>query len=223
MPILDRKDPKSDLKHYYNLFLEAGLIAAMVILLILFKVHYNPKNNEHFQQQEQETVKMKDVVQTEQQKTPPPPPAPEAPQAVPNDQVISDQPLNLNSEINLNSPLKIPPPPPSKNKKNDNANKIFIAVQKMPKLLGGLGNLQRKIHYPDLARKAGIEGTVYVQFVVNEQGRVTDAHVIRGIGGGCDQEALRVVKKARFQPGMQRGRPVNVRFSLPIVFRLRNE
>lgn len=224
MSNLNWKNPKANLKHYYNLFLEAGLIVALVILLVLFKMPFSPQNSEHFQEQQQQTVKMKDIVQTQQQKTPPPPPTPQTPQPVPNDEVINDQPVNLNSELNLNAPLKVPPPPPSANSDKDkNKNKIFVAVQHMPKLRGGLANLQRKIKYPDLARKAGIEGTVYVQFVVDEHGNVTNAHVIRGIGGGCDKEALRVVKQAKFQPGLQRGRPVKVRFSLPIVFRLRNE
>ncbi|MDX1642615.1 MAG: TonB family protein, partial [Balneolaceae bacterium] len=70
------------------------------------------------------------------------------------------------------------------------------------------------------ARQKSIEGRVYVQFIVNEQGDVEDAKVIRGIGGGADEEALRVVRQAKFEPGMQRGRPVRVQYSLPIFFRL---
>ena len=66
----------------------------------------------------------------------------------------------------------------------------------------------------------GIEGRVTVQFIVNEKGEPTNPRVIRGIGGGCDEEALRLVKQARFKPGMQRGVPVRVQYSLPIVFRL---
>jgi TonB family protein len=96
----------------------------------------------------------------------------------------------------------------------------FVVVEDMPELIGGLETLQRNIRYPQMARRAGIEGRVYVQFIVNEEGGVENARVIRGIGGGADEEALRVVQNAKFTPGMQRGRPVRVQYSLPIFFRL---
>ncbi|HKJ31360.1 MAG TPA: energy transducer TonB [Balneolales bacterium] len=166
---------------------------------------------------------MKQIVQTHQKKTPPPPPRPQTPVAVPNDQVINDQPINLNAEMNMNKPLNLPPPPKNSGKKKKKKQKqVFVVVEHMPKLIGGLKGLEQKIKYPELARKAGIEGKVYVQFVVNKHGNVENAKVVRGIGGGCDKEALKVVRKAHFKPGMQRGRPVNVRYSLPIVFKLQN-
>ena len=76
--------------------------------------------------------------------------------------------------------------------------------------------------YPQALKKSKVEGSVVLVFVVNEQGRVENPRVIRGIGGGCDEEALKAVQSARFTPGMQRGRPVRVQYSLPIVFRLQN-
>jgi periplasmic protein TonB len=97
-----------------------------------------------------------------------------------------------------------------------------VVVEQMPELIGGLAELQSRIRYPEMARRAGIEGRVYVQFIVNERGEVEDPRVIRGIGGGCDEEAIRAVQQAQFRPGMQRGRPVRVQYSLPIVFRLQN-
>lgn len=103
----------------------------------------------------------------------------------------------------------------SKNKKP-----VFVVVENMPRLIGGLKSIQQKIKYPEMARKAGIEGRVYVQFIVGTDGKVENPQVIKGIGGGCDKEALRVVKQAKFKPGVQRGKPVPVQFSLPIVFKL---
>lgn len=102
----------------------------------------------------------------------------------------------------------------------DDPEDYFVVVEEMPELIGGLAELQRKIRYPQMARRAGIEGRVYVQFIVNEQGEVERPQVIRGIGGGADEEALRVVSEANFKPGYQRGRPVRVQYSLPIFFRL---
>lgn len=100
---------------------------------------------------------------------------------------------------------------------------FFVVVEEMPELIGGLASLQQKISYPELARRAGIEGRVYVQFVVDENGNVVDPKIIRGIGGGADEEALRVVSQAKFSPGIQRGQPVRVQYSLPIMFKLNNE
>ena len=103
---------------------------------------------------------------------------------------------------------------------NNDSKQVFVVVEKMPRLIGGLASIQSRIQYPALARKAGIEGKVYVEFVVDEKGNVVDPKVIRGIGGGCDQAALNAVKQAKFTPGMQHGKPVKVRYSVPIVFKL---
>lgn len=98
----------------------------------------------------------------------------------------------------------------------------FLVVENMPILQGGLAELQRNVIYPELAIRAGIEGRVTVQFVVNEVGNVICPRVIRGIGGGCDEAALFAVSNAKFTPGRQDGVAVKVRYSLPIVFRLQN-
>lgn len=99
----------------------------------------------------------------------------------------------------------------------------FIFVDEMPELIGGLEEIQKQINYPEMAKRAGIEGRVYVQFIVNKQGEVENPVVVRGIGGGADEEALRVVKQAKFKPGLQRGKPVRVEYSLPVLFRLQND
>ena len=81
--------------------------------------------------------------------------------------------------------------------------------------------LQDNIKYPIMAKESGIQGTVYVTFVVERSGAVTDVKILRGIGGGCDEEALRVVKNMpKWEPGKQRGKPVRVQFNMPIKFTL---
>jgi len=91
----------------------------------------------------------------------------------------------------------------------------------MPKLIGTLADLQSQINYPVAAMQSNIEGRVIVQFIINEKGEVEAPRVIRGIGGGCDEEALRVTKLAKFEPGKQRGRNVRVQYSLPFMFMLK--
>ncbi|MDR9364365.1 MAG: M56 family metallopeptidase [Balneolaceae bacterium] len=100
------------------------------------------------------------------------------------------------------------------------SGKVHTTADEMPKLKGGLEQVMRNIRYPEMAKEAGIEGTVYIQFVVNENGNVEDATVIRGIGGGADEEALRVVREATFEPGYQDGKPIRVQYSIPIQFKL---
>jgi TonB family protein len=97
---------------------------------------------------------------------------------------------------------------------------IFWIVEEMPELVGGMAALQEAIEYPEMARRAGVEGRVHVEFVVDPDGNVRDARVVRGAGAGLDEEALRVVRAARFIPGRQRGQAVHVRMTLPITFRL---
>lgn len=94
------------------------------------------------------------------------------------------------------------------------------ASEQRPRLIGGLETLHEQLRYPQEARRMGVEGTVVLSFDVDEAGRVQDAVVVRGIGYGADAEALRVLRSARFHPGLQNGRPVRVACTLPFVFRL---
>ncbi len=105
----------------------------------------------------------------------------------------------------------------------DESAEIFMIVEEMPELIGGLAGIEASLKYPTIAKNAGIKGRVFVQFVVDTNGRVTDPVVVRGIGGGCDEEAIRAVQEARFVPGRQRGQAVKVKMSLPVTFRLSDE
>lgn len=105
------------------------------------------------------------------------------------------------------------------------AEEIFPIVEHNPDPSGGYQAfyefLFQEIKYPKQAIRSGIEGKVFVQFVVNKNGELTDFIIARGIGQGCDEEAIRVLRKApRWQPGKQRGKPVKVRMMMPIQFTL---
>lgn len=83
--------------------------------------------------------------------------------------------------------------------------------------------LNSELRYPSIARSANIQGTVWIEFLVNKKGEISDVKLLRGIGGGCDEEALRVVlQMPQWTPGKQHGLPVNVRYQLPVSFVLRN-
>ncbi len=104
--------------------------------------------------------------------------------------------------------------------KKEEAPVYFVAVEEMPEPIGGIGAIQSLIQYPEIAKRAGVEGKVYVLAFVNESGDVTNAQIIKGIGAGCDEVALDAVRKTKFKPGRQRGKPVKVQVSIPIIFRL---
>lgn len=217
--MFERKKPEADLRKYYTILLQSGMLITLVIFIIAVKVDITSLGPEEIVMDEQEIVEMEEIIQTRQIETPPPPPRPPVPVEVPNDEIIEDVDIDISADLDLGGQLSMPPPPPQE---EDEEEDFFVVVEDMPELIGGLAELQRQIRYPEMARRAGIEGRVYIQFIVNEQGEVEDPVVTRGIGGGADEEALRVVKQAQFRPGLQRGRPVRVQYSLPIVFRLQN-
>ncbi len=100
---------------------------------------------------------------------------------------------------------------------------VYDVVDEMPELIGGLEGLVERLDYPELQRRAGVEGTTVIQFVVGADGGVEDAKVVRTAGNdGLDRAALQVVETARFQPGREGGRAVRTRFAVPITFRLPN-
>ena len=210
-----RKKREADLRLKYNIHLQIGFIISITLFITIFNIRIPTKAPATIIIEEQEEIFIEEVIQTKQIETPPPPPRPPVPVEVPNDEIIEDEIIDLDTELDLDGPLDLPPPPKSEETQDD----FFVVVEQMPQLIGGLALLQKKVKYPEMARRAAIEGRVTIQFIVNEQGEVENPRVIRGIGGGCDEEALKAVMTARFKPGMQRGRPVRVQYSLPIVFR----
>ncbi len=95
-----------------------------------------------------------------------------------------------------------------------------VAVEKMPEPIGGLKAIQQNVTYPEIAKRAGIQGRVYVKAYVDSTGNVARTMLLRGICAGCDEAALDAVQKVKFIPGMQNGKAVNVEVTVPILFKL---
>lgn len=109
----------------------------------------------------------------------------------------------------------------------DNNGIPFIIVEKMPVFEGGEAEmykfLKENLEYPQIAKETGIQGVVYTTFVVEKDGSISNIKLLRGIGGGCDEEALRVISlMPKWTPGLQRMKPVRVAFNMPISFKLGN-
>jgi periplasmic protein TonB len=152
------------------------------------------------------------------------------------DQVLTDQETLDKTDAQISNktqdgsteplPVEMPEDPAPREAtpvKVDEPETPFIAVEIQPEFMGGraafMKFLQKNLKYPQPASSAGIGGKVFVEFVVSRDGKIQQAHVVKGVGFGCDEEALRVVNlMPNWQPGRQSGREVPVRFTLPIAF-----
>lgn len=99
---------------------------------------------------------------------------------------------------------------------------VLTVAEQMPEIIGGMEAVYSKIRYPRQAVRDGIEGRVFIQFVVDHEGNVRNPQVLRDIGGGCGDAALAAIKQVKFEPGMQNGEPVSVQYSMPVTFRIQN-
>jgi len=207
----------------YGFHLQVGFIAALLFLVTAFQVHLWPDGIDAYAPMEQEVVTMEEIVQTQQQVTPPPPPRPPIPVEVPNDEILEDDDLDLDATLDITEPLAAlpPPPPPAEEPVEEEEPEIFVVVEQMPEMIGGFEALLKDLEYPVIAQRAGIEGTVVVNVVIDEEGRPVGTDVVKSGGEALDKAAVAAVMKQRFKPGRQRNRPVRVVMAIPVHFRLR--
>lgn len=211
------KNEKVDLKRKYQRYWEVSLIISLTILIVAFK--FFPKFEQEVIEIDapQELIENVDVEATKQESAPPPPPKPPIPIEAPTDDVLEDVEIEA-TDLDVDAEVAAPPPPP---KVEDDAEPVFfVAVEQMPEPIGGIGAIQSKIVYPEIAKRAGVQGRVYVKAYVDEAGRVTKVELIRGIGAGCDEAAMEAVNSVMFSPGKQRGKPVKVQVTVPVLFKL---
>jgi protein TonB len=216
MPSL--KNPKADLRLHYYRTLKLSLILSLVTIIAAFKFSPQPSKTELLSEGTQEIIKIEDIINTVQKPDIPPPP--KAPQiiAATIDGLQDDFVL---PDIDDVEPVKLPDKPPTQPRILLDDDQIFEAVEESPSPIGGLQAIQEKIHYTEIARRAGVEGTVYIQAKISKNGDVVEAKVLKGLGAGLDDEALNAVRTTKFIPGKQRGKPVNVMMTIPVKFVLK--
>lgn len=225
-----RKSKKADLEGKRFIFLELGMILSLGIVLFAFNVKtYDKSQTEGYQRQFIDIPE--EMVPITEQK-PPELPKIQPPQVITiihivenespiDDHLIIDAEADQATEI----PEYIPLAPVQGEEESDEAGEIFYVVESMPEFPGGEQKiyeyLAKSTKFPQMAHEAGIQGKVYLTFVVERDGSITDVRILRGIGGGCDEEAIRVVQDMPlWTPGKQRGIPVRVQFNLSIKFTL---
>lgn len=215
-----KKNPKFDLKLKYKRIFETSLVLSLAILIVAFKFFPKFEQDAVALEGPQELVQVEEVEHTQQENLPPPPPKPPVPIEAPSDDVLEDIEIS-DTEININEEISAPPPPPEVKKEDDDAEPVFfVAVENQPEPIGGIAGIQAKIIYPEIAKRAGVQGRVFIKAFVDEKGDVVKAEVLKGIGAGCDEAAVEAVLKTKFKPGRQRGKAVKVQVSIPVVFRL---
>ncbi|MCK5857405.1 MAG: energy transducer TonB [Bacteroidales bacterium] len=163
------------------------------------------------------------ILQTQRNEPPPPPPPPQQTtviEIVEDDVEVDDIEIDAETDDDEEIEEQVLEEEEAEDDKED---EIFVFVEDQPGYPGGdkarIKYLQENIKFPVMAIESGIQGTVYVTFVVEKDGRITSVKVLRGIGGGCDEEAVRVIKRMpKWKPGKQRGRSVRVQFNMPVRF-----
>jgi len=214
-----KKKPEKDLRKDYQITLQSSLVIALLFSVGLFKAQLPEGDGFVIEEIERDELELEEIVQTEIIETPPPPPRPPVPIEVPDDAVIDDELMDMDAFLDMDAGFDSPPPPPPDDEEEE--DEVFVVVENMPEMIGGQAALYDALRYPDMARRAGIEGRVIVQFIVDEEGNVTSPQVVRSAGqGGLDEAALNAIRQMKFTPGMQRGRPVRVQMTQPVIFRL---
>ncbi len=221
-----KKTPGADVTRKSGMFLNLGLAVAVGATLVAFEwKSFDTGPLKDLGQVTDNFEELLDIPITEQPPPPPPPPV-EQPiiQEIP-DEVEIEEKIDVNFDVDVKETTVIKEVEIAEAPVEEKVDAIFDVVETQPNPPGGMAGwnqyLSKNLKYPTQARRMGIEGTVIVVFVVNTDGSIQDVEVLRGIGGGCDEEAVKVVQEApKWEPGKQRGRPVRTRMRLPIRFKL---
>jgi periplasmic protein TonB len=204
------KNPEVDLRLKYRKVLESSTIVSLMLLVILF---YSFKQFESISQLPESPDILIEVIEippTEQINKPPPPSKPSIPVEADDDELLDDVTIE-DTEIIFDAPEDAPPPPPP----DDDEVFEFFAVSEKPVMLQ-----QARPDYPDLARKAQIEGIVVVTVTIGKTGLVENAVIFKSIPM-LDENALKAAKKCKFKPAKQRDKFVKVKMNIPFNFKLK--
>ena len=212
-----RKNPKADLRKFYHRTFEVSLIVSLAVILAAFKFSPQVTESELLNEGTQEIIKIENIIRTVQKPDIPPTKAPQIIVAT-TDNDSDDMILGDNDEP---WPGSIPDKPPVHSKIEIDDEHIFEVVEELPVPVGGLKAIQEKVHFTEIARRACVDGTVYIEAKIDKSGNVIDAVVKKGLGAGLDEEAYNAVLSTKFIPGKQRGKPVNVKMVIPIKFVLK--
>lgn len=221
-----KKNPRADLRQYAGLFFEVGLVVALGVVLASFNYSNHERNRMVFGDIENFDIEDVMIPITRQMQVTPPPAPPKVAEVITI--IESDSDLEEDFEIDdveATQETMIAIVEMSGEEEEEEEEVPFALAEVRPEFPGGEAALQKYIashvQYPEIARENGLQGKVYVQFVINKRGEVENAIIARGIDAVLDKEALRVIQNLpNWKPGVQRGKPVRVSYTVPINFKL---
>lgn len=223
-----KKSEKADMESKRTTFLLIGLVVALGLTLLAFEWTSKQSKAESLGKVQAQDVEEEIIPITREQeiKPPPPPPPPKVVEVlniVEDDVEIEDELEIEDSEADDETVIDVAPVVSTQEEEEEETAKVFFIVEDMPEFPGGELALRKYIanhvKYPVIAQENGVQGKVYVTFVVGKDGSINNARIARGVDPSLDKEALRVVNGLpRWKPGKQRGKPVNVSYTVPINF-----
>lgn len=224
-----KKNPKADLGQLHGLIFSASLLISLALVSTAFNWKQKDKSSVDLTTKSVNTFET--LVEIPPTDIPEPPPAVMVTQPrlveVPDEATI-EQEVKVDFDVEVNENTKVQDiiiQPQATKIEPEDTEEIFVVVEQVAAPKNGLPDFYKKIseklHYPAQARQMGVEGKVFVEFVVNKDGSLTDFVVARGIGAGCDEEAVRIIQNGpSWNPAKQRGKPVRQRMVLPVFFKL---
>lgn len=222
----EKKSPKANLENKKLMFMQIGLILSLAITWGVFEIkNYDKREIDPSLLRQTEVLDEEMVEITKQEQKPQPV---ELPKQTTQLEIVQDdvevEDIEINADVDQNEIMEEYVAPEIEEEEVVE-QEIFQIVEEMPEFPGGekklLEYVAKNVKYPQIARESGIKGRVFISFVVEPDGSVSNVKVLRGIGGGCDEEAMRVVKNMpKWKPGKQRGKAVRVSYMLPVNFQL---
>ena len=223
----EKKTPKANLENKKVTFLLIGLSISLLLALAAFGYKSYDKEKINEEASAREVVEDQEMMELIKEEEPEPQPVEVPKQAIQLEVVDDDvkvEDVEINAEVDqeevIEEIVQV-----EVQEEEVVEQEIFQIVEEMPAFPGGEAKLMeyvgKNIKYPQIARETGIQGRVFIGFVVEPDGSVSNVKLLRGIGGGCDEEAMRVVKSMpKWKPGKQRGKAVRVSYQIPVFFKL---
>ncbi|MBQ5496346.1 MAG: TonB family protein [Prevotella sp.] len=223
----EKKSPKANLENKKLMFIQIGMIISLLIAWLAFEHKSYDKLTIDESLLNREVAIDEEMVEITKQEEQKPQPV-EVPKQTTQLEIVQDdvetEDININAEVEQNEVIE-EYVAPEVVEEEVVEQEIFQIVEEMPSFPGGEAKLMefvaKNIKYPQIARETGIQGRVFVGFVVEPDGSISNVKLLRGIGGGCDEEAMRVIKSLpKWKPGKQRGKAVRVSYQIPVFFKL---
>ena len=225
-----KKSPEANLENKRLTYTLMGLVLSFAVFYVAFE--WTDRDVEKYDVAVSQDVIFEEemIEQTvqEEQNTPPPPP-PAAPDVIEEIQIVDDDvetaDITISSEDDQTQAQEVIQAPIEMPEEDPEENIVFVVAEKMPSFPGGqqalMKYLSENIRYPVIAQENGVQGRVIVQFTVRKDGSIDDVKVVKSADPSLDKEAVRLIKSVpAWDPGMQRGKAVHCKFTVPIVFKL---